>query len=149
MPLLPLPFLQSLEWARPRAPSLGKDLAEAPVAAAPPLGDQAPAALTAVSALGRPTACTQTQQIRTSSTNAVGEKPTLRAVLLVWSLTAHVLAATGPKAEVIDWLVNCSKAGWLCFTFVLTQRVTSLGSKSFASQEVDVKQCKTWGRCLE
>lgn len=66
------------------------------------MGTQAPAAWTAGSALERPTACTLTQQTRTSSTSAEGEKPTLSTVLLVWSLTAPVLVATGPEAEVID-----------------------------------------------
>lgn len=53
---------------------------------------------------------------------------------LVWSLIAPVLLQYGPKAEVIDWLVNCLKVGWSSFKFVLSsQGPTSLSTKFFLS----------------
>lgn len=143
-PLLPLNFHQSQEWARLLVAALEEAPVEAPVVAAPPVGDLAPVAWTAVSALERPTACTPTQQTRTNSTTAAPERPTLSTVPLVWSLTAPVLVATGPKSEVINWLDNCCKPGWLCFTFVLSsQRLTILEYKVLHCTS-DVQQCKTW-----
>lgn len=102
VPLLPHHFLQLLEWARP--------LEEAPAVAAPLVGAPvAPAAWTVGFVLERPTACTPTHQTRTSSTTAAQGKPTLSTVLPAWSSTAPVLVATGPEAEVIDWLVQLFK----------------------------------------
>ena len=72
------------------------------MAAAPLVGAPEPAAWTAGSVPERPTACIPTQRTRTNSTTAAAARPTLSTVLLVWFLTAPVLVATGPKAEVTD-----------------------------------------------
>lgn len=77
-------------------------LEAAPVEAAPQVGTRAPAAWTAGSVLERPVARIPTQQTRTNFTTATTARPTLRTVLLVWSLTVPALVATGPKAQVLD-----------------------------------------------
>lgn len=146
VPLQPLHFLQSLEWAQPLAAPLEEAPVEAPVEVALLVGAQAPVAWTAGSALGRPTACTQTQQTRTSSTTAVGETPTLRTVRLVWSLTAPVLAATGHKAQIIDWLFKaslsvfyiCSQSSFSGFKVLKNLRLLYLNLKG--------KKNKQWNR---
>lgn len=51
------------------------------------------------SALGRPMACSLTQQTRSNSATRATARPTVTTVLLVWSLIAPVLLQHGPKAE--------------------------------------------------